>query len=157
MKKPVSHAAAGLHRASLDKLHDLDAALELMYYGWRGMTLSADQYLATLGLSRPHHRILYAVARQPDVSIGALIDILGISKQALNRPLNLLLERKMLTSKRSPEQHRSKLLRLTESGKRAEQRASDHERKVVSEAFDRVGPRGAAAWMAVMEAIADNN
>ena len=34
------------------KLHDLDAALELMYYGWRGMTLSADQYLATLGLVR---------------------------------------------------------------------------------------------------------
>jgi hypothetical protein len=27
--------AAGLHRASLGKLHDLDAALELMYYGWR--------------------------------------------------------------------------------------------------------------------------
>ena len=57
MQKNASHAA-GLHRVSLRKLHDLDAALELMYYGWRGMTLSADQYLATLGLSRPHHRIL---------------------------------------------------------------------------------------------------
>ena len=44
--------AAGLHRASLTKLHDLDAALELMYYGWRGMTLTADEYLATLGLSK---------------------------------------------------------------------------------------------------------
>ena len=89
MQKNASHAA-GLHRASLSKLHDLDAALELMYYGWRGMTLSADQYLAKLGLSRPHHRILYVVARQPDISIGALIDILGISKQAANRPLNLM-------------------------------------------------------------------
>ena len=69
MQKNASHAA-GLHRASLRKLHDLDAALELMYYGWRGMTLAADQYLATLGLSRPHHRILYVVARQPDISIG---------------------------------------------------------------------------------------
>ena len=156
MKKSVSHAA-GLHRAQLDKLHDLDAALELMYYGWRGMTLSADQYLASLGLSRPHHRILYVVARQPDVSIGALIEILGISKQALNRPLGLLLERKMLTSKRSTEQHRSKLLRLTESGKRTEQRASGYERAVLREAFDLVGPPGAAAWMAVMGAIADNN
>ena len=47
--------AAGLHRASLKKLHDLDAALELMYYGWRGMTLAADRYLATLDLSRAHH------------------------------------------------------------------------------------------------------
>ncbi|UGY20027.1 MarR family winged helix-turn-helix transcriptional regulator [Bradyrhizobium septentrionale] len=156
MKKAATRAA-GLHRASLEKVHDLDAALELMYYGWRGMTLSADQYLATLGLSRPHHRILYVVARQPDISIGALIDVLGISKQALNRPLGLLLQRELMTSKRSAEQHRSKLLRLTPAGQRIEQRASGHERKVMREAFDRVGQSGAAAWMAVMEAIADNS
>jgi DNA-binding MarR family transcriptional regulator len=155
--KKAAKRAAGLHRASLTKLHDLDAALELMYYGWRGMTLMADQYLATLGLSRTHHRILYVVARQPDISIGALIDILGISKQAANRPLSLLLQRKLLTSRRSVEQHRSKLLRLTEAGKRIEQRASDYERKVLREAFDRVGPPGAAAWTAVMGVIADNN
>ncbi|QIG97544.1 MULTISPECIES: MarR family winged helix-turn-helix transcriptional regulator [unclassified Bradyrhizobium] len=156
MKKAATRAA-GLHRASLEKVHDLDAALELMYYGWRGMTLSADQYLATLGLSRPHHRILYVVARQPDISIGALIEILGISKQALNRPLGLLLQRELVTSKRSAEQHRSKLLRLTPAGQRIEQRASGYERKVMREAFDRVGQSGAAAWMAVMEAIADSN
>jgi len=155
--KKAAKRAAGLHRASLTKLHDLDAALELMYYGWRGMTLMADQYLATLGLSRPHHRILYVVARQPDISIGALIEVLGISKQALNRPLSLLLQRDLLTSRRSAEQHRSKLLRLTDAGKRIEQRASDHERKVLRAAFDRVGPSGAAAWTAVMGVIADNN
>ena len=149
--------AAGLHRASLDKLHDLDAALELMYYGWRGMTLEADAYLAKQGLSRPHHRILYVVARRPDIAIGALLAVLGISKQALSRPLNLLLERKLVTSKRSPEQHRSKLLRLTAAGQRIEQRASDHERNVMRQAFDRAGVSGAAAWMAVMEAIADHN
>jgi DNA-binding MarR family transcriptional regulator len=155
--KKAAKRAAGLHRASLTKLHDLDAALELMYYGWRGMTLMADQYLATLGLSRPHHRILYVVARQPDISIGALIEVLGISKQALNRPLSLVLQRDLLTSRRSVEQHRSKLLRLTEAGKRIEQRASEHERKVLREAFDRVGPSSAAAWTAVMGVIADNN
>jgi len=155
--KKTAKRAAGLHRASLTKLHDLDAALELMYYGWRGMTLMADQYLATIGLSRPHHRILYVVARQPDISIGELIEVLGISKQALNRPLGLLLERDLLTSRRSAEQHRSKLLRLTDAGKRIEQRASDYERKVLRAAFDRVGPSGAAAWTAVMGVIADNN
>ena len=155
--KKAAKRAAGLHRASLAKLDDLDAALELMYYGWRGMTLTADEYLATLGLSRPHHRILYVVARQPDISIGALIETLGISKQAANRPLSLLLEQKLLTAKRSPEQHRSKLLRLTPEGQRIEARASGYERKVLRAAFDRVGPSGAAAWMAVMGAIADNN
>ena len=149
--------AAGLHRASLDKLHDLDAALELMYYGWRGMTLEADEYLAKQGLSRPHHRILYVVARRPDIAIGSLLEVLGISKQALSRPLNLLVERKLVTSKRSLAQHRSKLLRLTAAGQRIEQRASDHERSVMRQAFDRVGASGAAAWMAVMGAIADRS
>jgi len=75
----------------------------------------------------------------------------------MNRPLGLLLQRNLLTSKRSAEQHRSKLLRLTAAGQRIEERASGYERKVMREAFDRVGPAGAAAWMAVMEAIADNN
>ncbi len=156
MEKKAAHFA-GLHRASLKKLHDLDAALELMYHGWRGMTFAADQYLATVGLSRPHHRILYVVARQPDISIGSLIEVLGVSKQAANRPLGLLLERKLVTSKRSVEQHRSKLLRLTQAGERIEQRASNFERKVMRKAFDRVGLSGAAAWMAVMGAIADDN
>ncbi|MCA1396046.1 MarR family transcriptional regulator [Bradyrhizobium sp. BRP56] len=156
MQKTASQAP-GLHRASLKKLHELDAALELMYYGWRGMTLAADQYLATVGLSRPHHRILYVIARRPDISIGSLIEVLGISKQALNRPLGVLLERKLVAAKRSPEQHRSKLLHLTAAGQRIEQRASDHEREVLREAFDRVGAPGTAAWMAVMGAIADSN
>ena len=40
--KKTAKRAAGVHRASLTKLHDLDAGLELMYYGWRGMTLEAD-------------------------------------------------------------------------------------------------------------------
>ena len=102
--KKAAKRAAGLHRASLTKLHDLDAALELMYYGWRGMTLMADQYLAALGLSAPASP-RYLRCAQPDISIGALTEVLGISKQALNRPLNLLLERDLLTSKRSAEQH----------------------------------------------------
>ncbi len=156
MQRTTSRAA-GLHRASLAKLHELDAALELMYYGWRGMTLAADQYLATLGLSRAHHRILYVVARQPDISIGTLVETLGISKQALNRPLSQLLQRKLLAARRSPEQHRSKLLQVTAEGRRVEQRASNHERKIMREAFDRVGAPGAAGWMAVMEVIADNS
>ncbi len=156
MQRTTSRAA-GLHRASLVKLHELDAALELMYYGWRGMTLAADQYLATLGLSRAHHRILYVVARQPDISIGTLTETLGISKQALNRPLSQLLQRKLLAARRSPEQHRSKLLQVTAEGRRVEQRASGHERKIMREAFDRVGAPGAAGWMAVMEVIADNS
>jgi DNA-binding MarR family transcriptional regulator len=143
------------YRASLKKIHELDDALELMYFGWRGMTLAADEYLGTLGLSRAHHRILYVIARRPGISVGSLVEVIGVSKQALNRPLNLLLRRDLVISERSAEQHRSKLLSLTEEGKRVEHRASSHERKVMKKAFDSVGSSGADAWKMVMKTIAE--
>jgi DNA-binding MarR family transcriptional regulator len=142
------------YRASLKQIHELDDALELMYFGWRGMTLAADEYLDTLGLSRVHHRILYVIARRPCISVGSLIEVIGVSKQALNRPLNLLLRRDLVISERSAEQHRSKLLSLTDEGKRVENRASSHERKVMKKAFDSVGSSGAEAWKMVMKTIA---
>ncbi|MFX8246752.1 helix-turn-helix domain-containing protein, partial [Acinetobacter baumannii] len=83
---------ASAHQAGLAKIHELDPALELMFFGWRGMTDKADAYLATVGLSRVHHRILYVSARKPDVTVGSLQEILGISKQALHRPLKHLLD-----------------------------------------------------------------
>ena len=55
-------------RADLLQLHDLDPALELMYFGWKAMTEEADAFLATVGLSRVHHRILYVIARKSDVT-----------------------------------------------------------------------------------------
>lgn len=142
--------------AALAKIHELDDALELMYFGWRGMTLAADDYLATLGLSRAHHRILYVVARRPGISVGKLIEVIGVSKQAMNKPLSLLLKRKFVTSERSAEQHRSKLLRLTEEGRRVEHRASSHERRMMKQAFDKVGASGTEAWKKVMRTIAEN-
>src|SRR6188472_3420627 len=83
---PKASQPAGTYRGSLPKIHELDDALALMYFGWRGMTLAADNYLATLGLSRAHHRILYVIARRPGISVGTLIEVIGVSKQAMNKP-----------------------------------------------------------------------
>ena len=153
---PDASPSAGIDHASLARIHELDDALELMYFGWRGMTLAADKYLATLGLSRAHHRILYVIARRPGISVGTLIEVIGVSKQAMNKPLGLLLKRKLVTSERSAEQHRSKLLRLTKEGERVEHRASSHERRMMKQAFDKVGASGADAWKKVMQTIAEN-
>ncbi|HEX7883429.1 MAG TPA: MarR family winged helix-turn-helix transcriptional regulator [Afipia sp.] len=146
---------ASAHEAGLAKIHDLDPALELMFFGWRGMTEKADAYLATMGLSRVHHRIMFVIARKPDVTVGSLQDILGISKQALHRPLKHLLEQVLVVSERDAEQHRYKILRLTGEGKRIEHRASELERRVMEKAFAKVGASGASAWMRVMASIAD--
>lgn len=134
----------------LDKIHPDDEALELMYYGWRGMTSRADVYLATIGLSRVHHRILYSVARGNGLTVSDLLAILSISKQALHRPLKQLLESSYVDMARDPARHRFKILNLTPSGRKVEQRASELERQVMRRAFSKVGPEGRQAWLAVM-------
>ncbi|WP_334485937.1 hypothetical protein [Bradyrhizobium algeriense] len=79
----------------------MDDALELMYFGWRGMTLAADEYLGTLGLSRAHHRNPLRHCA-PARHIGRLPrrDHRRL-QQALNRPLNLLLRRDLVISVQS--------------------------------------------------------
>ncbi len=135
---------------ALKKLDPLDDALALMYFGWRGMTRAADDYLATVGLSRVHHRILYTVLRSDDITMSDLLAILQISKQALHRPMKQLLDEGYVAVKRDPARHRFKLLELTPAGRAIERIASGHERKVMARAFRKAGAGSQAAWSAVM-------
>lgn len=143
-----------VNTVDLTKLHPMDEALELMYFGWRGMTRDADRYLATLGLTRVHHRILYSIARGNDLTISGLLAILDISKQALHRPMSMLVENGYVAMTPHPTQHRFKILQLTAAGKKVEHRASEHERRVMARAFERGGTRSFRAWADVMREAA---
>jgi DNA-binding MarR family transcriptional regulator len=134
----------------LSRLEPLDDALALMYFGWRGMTRAADDYLATIGLSRVHHRILYTIARADNLTVSDLLTILQISKQALHRPMTQLLDAGYVTADRDPARHRFKLLGLTPAGRAVERVASGHERKVMARAFKKAGAGSQAAWSGVM-------
>src|SRR3954470_21089116 len=142
MAKPAGH--------DLSRLDPLDDALALMYFGWRGMTRAADDYLATIGLSRVHHRILYTIARADNLTVSDLLTILQISKQALHRPMTQLLDAGYVSADRDPARHRFKLLGLTPAGRAVERIASGHERKVMARAFKKAGAGSQAAWSAVM-------
>jgi DNA-binding MarR family transcriptional regulator len=150
MKPSNSH----VNIVDLKKLHPMDEALELMYFGWRGMTREADRYLATVGLTRVHHRILYSIARGNDLTVSDLLAILDISKQALHRPMTLLIEKGYVTATAHPTLHRFKILRLTAAGRKVEHQASGHERRVMARAFERGGARAFTAWSDVMRETA---
>lgn len=146
-----SNAAA----VTLTPLHELDPALELLHFGFRGLTVDADRYLAELGLSRVHHRVLYVIARAQNITVGLLADTLGISKQALHRPLTQLVSKDLVLHARDPERHRFKQLMLTPQGIEVEQLASAHERAAIDEALSQVAPEGQQAWYVIMQALAD--
>lgn len=138
----------------LKQLDPLDDALALMYFGWRGMTRAADDYLVTVGLSRVHHRILYTVLRGDNVTMSDLQAILQISKQALHRPMKQLLDEGYVSVKRDPTRHRFKLLELTPAGRAIERVASGLERKIMARAFKKAGAGSQETWSAVMVATA---
>jgi DNA-binding MarR family transcriptional regulator len=145
--------AAGLRKIELRPLEPLDGALELMFYGWRGMTRDADAYLESLGLSRVHHRILFIVARRDELTVGELVGALGLTKQAVHRPMRQLLEAGYVRSERAAGRRRFKILELTERGAEVEREASGRERRVMADAFEESGPAAREAWLAVMAAV----
>ena len=136
------------------ELHPLDGALLLMHFAFRGLVLHADRYLEKHSLSRVHHRILYVLARADGISVGGLLETLGVTKQALHRPMKYLQENGYVVAERDTVEHRVKLLRLTPKGARMERTASDHERAAMQAALGKMSASDQKAWRDVMLALA---
>ncbi len=100
----------------------LRAAVETFYFAYREFTAGPDRILAQRGLSRVHHRILYFVGRQPELSVKTLLQVLAITKQALNAPLRQLNEMGLVLSAADSADGRVKRLRLSVEGVRLEAR-----------------------------------
>lgn len=136
------------------ELERLDGALEILFFGFRGVTAGADRILAERGLSRVHHRILFFVRRHPGIRPGALLATLRISKQALSRPLRELVAAGLVRAAVPDENRRTKALTLTAAGARLERRLSGSERGRFARAFRAAGPAGARGWREVMRQLA---
>ncbi len=143
-----------VEKAGMRELHPLDGALLLMHFAFRGLVVRADEYLAKHDLSRVHHRILYVLARADGISVGGLLETLGVSKQALHRPMKYLQENGYVVAERDAVEHRVKLLRLTPKGVRMERTASDHERAAMQAALGKMSSSEQQAWRDVMIVLA---
>lgn len=132
----------------------LQEAIELLYFGYRAFTDRPDRILGQRGLNRVHHRILYFVGRNPDVSVNALLGILEVSKQALNGPLRQLVEMGLVAMRVAAHDRRVKEVRLTYEGERLEARLSGTQRKQLAEVFDAAGPAAESGWREVMRRLA---
>lgn len=131
-------------------------AIELLYFAYRAFTARADRILEHHGLGRAHHRILYFVGRHPDIAIHALLDILKISKQALNAPLRRLLAEDLVSVGAAGHDHRTKLLRLTKAGHTLESQLTASQTEQLAEVFKKVGWDAEKDWRQVMAHLADD-
>lgn len=129
---------------------DLHAAIEQFYFAYRGFTDRPDRILERRGLGRVHHRILYFIGRRPDVSVRGLLDLLAVSKQALNAPLRQLMEMGLVGAEASTQDRRVKRLALTPAGRKLEAELTEAQTRHLRAAFDRAGVEAQRGWSAVM-------
>ena len=134
----------------LKRQADLRDAIEGMFFSYRAFTERPDRILERRGLGRVHHRILYFVGRNPGVSIKGLLDILAVSKQALNAPLRQLIEMDLLTVSANAGDRRIRNLALTAEGKRLEAELTGAQMRHLEAALARAGPEAEAGWRRVV-------
>jgi DNA-binding MarR family transcriptional regulator len=105
--------------------------IELMFFGYRDFVAEADRILAAYGFGRAHHRVLHFVNRNPGLTVARLLDILGITKQALARVLKDLIEGGFIDQQSGESDRRQRLLHATAQGRRlAEALASAQTRRI---------------------------
>jgi len=129
----------------------LRLAIEQLYFGYRAFTAQPDRILSQRGLGRVHHRILYFVGRHPRISVNALLDVLSVSKQALNAPLRQMIEMGLVAMGTADHDRRVRELALTAQGVKLESQLTGTQMKQLQAVFERSGPQAESGWHEVMQ------
>ena len=134
----------------------LRESIELLFFSYRAFTRGPDEILAKQGLGRVHHRILYFVGCNPDLSVNDLLAVLSISKQALNQPLRQLVSMGLIKNGKSKNDGRVRELRLSASGKRLEARLTGTQPLQLESIFASCGRKTEKAWQSVMQKLSND-
>ncbi len=91
--------------------------IELFFFAYRDFTADADRQLEALRFGRAHHRVLHFVYRHPGLTVAALLDILKITKQSLNRVMKDLTDGGFVEVRAGVSDRRRRLLHATAKGR----------------------------------------
>lgn len=133
----------------------LRQGIEAMFFAYRGFTADPDRILSDLAYGRAHHRAVHFINRAPGTTVNNLLNILGVTKQSLNRVLRTLIEDGLVESKVGHNDKRERHLFLTSAGEDLERRLSDAQRARMRLAFRDAGPEAVAGFKKVLEAMMD--
>jgi DNA-binding MarR family transcriptional regulator len=154
--RSLVRVAPGPETAMPPQDRDALELVELFFFAYRDFVGDADRLLADYGFGRAHHRVLHFVHRRPDLSIAALLEILRITKQSLNRVLKELLDAKLVEARAGAQDRRQRLLRLTPKGARLARGLADRQsarfRRVLDEMPESARDAAACFLFAMIDA-----
>lgn len=129
----------------------LRRGIEAMFFAYRGFTADPDRILQNYAYGRAHHRAIHFIHRSPGTTVNNLLDILGVTKQSLNRVLRALVDDGLVESRVGTRDKRERHLYLTESGMALERELSDAQRSRMRAAYRAAGPDAVAGFRTVLE------
>jgi DNA-binding MarR family transcriptional regulator len=132
---------------------ELRQAMELLYFAYRDFTAEPDTLLARWGFGRAHHRVIYFVGRQPQMSVSDLLATLRITKQSLSRVLGQLVRQGFIQQRPGSRDRRQRLLELTQKGVELERQLSENQRHRIANAYREAGGDAVEGFKRVMLAI----
>ena len=127
-----------------------------MFFAYRGFTADPDRILDDLAYGRAHHRAIHFINRAPGTTVNNLLNLLGVTKQSLNRVLRTLISDGLVQSRIGKNDKRERHLYLTDKGRELEQTLSDAQRARMRAAYREAGPEAVAGFRTVLEAMMDS-
>jgi DNA-binding MarR family transcriptional regulator len=134
----------------------LRQGIEAMFFAYRGFTADPDRILADMAYGRAHHRAMHFISRAPGTTVNNLLNILGVTKQSLNRVLRTLIQDGLVESRVGKADKRERHLFLTEDGAALERTLSDTQRERMRVAYREAGPEAVSGFRQVLEAMMDS-
>jgi len=133
----------------------LRQGIELMFFAYRGFTADPDRILENYAYGRAHHRAIHFINRAPGLTVNDLLDILGVTKQSLNRVLRQLVNDGLVESRIGKVDRRQRNLYLTPEGVTLEHELSDAQRMRMRKAYSNAGPDAVHGFRTVLEQMID--
>ena len=155
MQEKVSVAATGGESLLFLTDDQLRRGIEAMFFAYRAFTADPDLILADMDYGRAHHRAIHFVHREPGLTVTALLDVLGVTKQSLNRVLRTLVDDGLVEARVGRRDKRERNLFLTAKGAELERELSDAQRARMRAAYRVAGPTAVAGFRQVLEAMMD--
>ena len=129
--------------------------IEAMFFAYRGFTADPDRILENYAYGRAHHRAIHFISRAPGTTVNNLLEILGVTKQSLNRVLRTMVDDGLVDSRIGTRDKRERHLYLTEKGNALEQELSEAQRTRMRAAYRAAGPDAVQGFRTVLEQMMD--
>jgi DNA-binding MarR family transcriptional regulator len=132
---------------------ELRVAQDMLFFAIRDLSECADGILAEYEYGRAHYRCLHWIARRPELTVGELLTILGITKQSLTRVLGPLIREGFVAQVPGQTDRRQRLLSLTEKGVVLERRLFEAQRERLAAAYREAGGAAVDGFRRVLRGL----